>query len=179
MNIISGIFKSIKIKTSKDLSYRPTKSLVRKSIFDSLNYFNFNSVCDLFSGTGSFGIECISRGAKKVVFFENYPEALEILKKNLNLFKNINNHEIYNKNFFDFFLSNTNFDLKFDIIFIDPPYRETKINEIINIIFEKKLLIQNGILIIHRHKKDDIKISNKLNILEDRSYGISKILFGN
>ena len=55
-------------------------------------------------------------------------------------------------------------------------YKKVRIN---NIIFEKKLLIQNGILIIHRHKKDDIKISNKLNILEDRSYGISKILFGN
>ncbi len=186
MRIISGNFRGKKLFLPKDKNTRPLKDIVKESIFNLMRHskkihldIENSSVLDLFSGTGSFGIECISRGAKKVVFFENYPEALEILKKNLNLFKNINNHEIYNKNFFDFFLSNTNFDLKFDIIFIDPPYRETKINEIINIIFEKKLLIQNGILIIHRHKKDDIKISNKLNILEDRSYGISKILFGN
>lgn len=186
MRIIGGNFRGKKLFLPKDKNTRPLKDIVKESIFNLMRHskkihldIENSSVLDLFSGTGSFGIECISRGAKKVVFFENYPEALEILKKNLNLFKNINNHEIYNKNFFDFFLSNTNFDLKFDIIFIDPPYRETKINEIINIIFEKKLLIQNGILIIHRHKKDDIKISNKLNILEDRSYGISKILFGN
>ena len=62
MNIISGIFKSIKIKTSKDLSYRPTKSLVRKSIFDSLNYFNFNSVCDLFSGQVLLGLSQLVEG---------------------------------------------------------------------------------------------------------------------
>ena len=83
------------------------------------------------------------------------------------------------KNFFDFFPSNENLNLKFDIIFIDPPYKEKKINEIIEIILEKKILAQNGILIIHRHKKDNIKLSDKLKIIEDRTYGISKILFSN
>ena len=71
MNIISGIFKSIKIKTSKDHSYRPTKSLVRKSIFDSQNYFNFSSVCDLFTGTGIIGFESASRGAKFIAYVDN------------------------------------------------------------------------------------------------------------
>ncbi len=185
MRIIGGNFKSKKLFLPKDRNTRPLKDIVKESIFNLIKHskkintqVEDSLVLDLFSGTGSFGIECISRGAKKVFFFENYPEALKILKKNLNLLKDMNNYEIYEKNFFNFFLSNKNFNLKFDIIFIDPPYRETKINEIIKIILEKKMLIKNGILIIHRHKKDDIKISNKLNILEDRSYGISKILFG-
>ena len=185
MRIIGGNFKSKKLFLPKDRNTRPLKDIVKESIFNLIKHskkintqVENSLVLDLFSGTGSFGIECISRGAKKVFFFENYPEALKILKKNLNLLKDMNNYEIYEKNFFNFFLSNKNFNLKFDVIFIDPPYRETKINEIIKIIFEKKMLIKNGILIIHRHKKDDIKISNKLNILEGRSYGISKILFG-
>ena len=185
MRIIGGNFKSKKLFLPKDRNTRPLKDIVKESIFNLIKHskkintqIENSMVLDLFSGTGSFGIECISRGAKKVIFFENYPEALKILKKNLNLLKDMNNYEIYEKNFFNFFSSNKNFNLKFDIIFIDPPYRETKINEIIKIIFKKKMLIKNGILIIHRHKKDDIKISNKLNILEDRSYGISKILFG-
>ncbi len=185
MRIIGGNFKSKKLFLPKDRNTRPLKDIVKESIFNLIKHskkintqVEDSLVLDLFSGTGSFGIECISRGAKKVFFFENYPEALKILKKNLNLLKDMNNYEIYEKNFFNFFLSNKNFNLKFNIIFIDPPYRETKINEIIKIILEKKMLIKNGILIIHRHKKDDIKISNKLNILEDRSYGISKILFG-
>ena len=186
MRIISGNFKGKKLFLPKDKNTRPLKDIVKESIFNLINHsskINLNIenslVLDLFSGTGSFGIECISRGAKKVVFFENYPEAIKILEKNLNLLKNLDNHKIYKKNFFNFFSSNKNFDLKFNIIFIDPPYKETKINEIIKVIFEKRMLIQNGILIIHRHKKDNIKITNKLNILEERSYGISKILLGN
>lgn len=186
MRIIGGNFKSKKLFLPKDKNTRPLKDIVKESIFNLIQHskkinldIENSLVLDLFSGTGSFGIECISRGAKKVVFFEDYPEAIKVLKKNLNLLKNTHNYEIYNRNFFNFFSSNKNFDFKFNIIFIDPPYKETKINEIVKIIFEKKLLIQNGILIIHRHKKDDVKISNKLNILEDRTYGISKILFGN
>ena len=62
---------------------------------------------------------------------------------------------------------------------MDPPYRETKINFIINEIKEKEILEKNGILIIHRHKKDNIDISNKLKILDERNYGISKIIIGN
>ncbi len=186
MRIISGNFKGKKLFLPNDKITRPLKDIVKESIFNLIQHskkFNINVenslVLDLFSGTGSFGIECISRGAKKVVFFENYPEAIKILEKNLNLLKKLDDHKIYKENFFNFFSSNKSFDLKFNIIFIDPPYKEKKINEIIEVIFEKKMLIQNGILIIHRHKKDDIKITNKLNILEDRSYGISKILLGN
>ena len=130
MRIIGGNFKSKKLFLPKDRNTRPLKDIVKESIFNLIKHskkintqIENSMVLDLFSGTGSFGIECISRGAKKVIFFENYPEALKILKKNLNLLKDMNNYEIYEKNFFNFFSSNKNFNLKFDIIFIDPPYR--------------------------------------------------------
>jgi len=61
---------------------------------------------------------------------------------------------------------------------LGPTYRERKINFLIDSINKKKILHQDGLLIIHRHKKDDIKISDTLNILDDRNYGISKIIFG-
>ena len=186
MRIISGNFRGKKLFLPNDKLTRPLKDVVKESIFNLILHskkFNLvieNSlILDLFSGSGSFGIECISRGAKKVIFFENYPEAIKILEKNLNLLKNIDGFEIYKQDFFNFFLSNRELNAKFDIIFIDPPYKEKKINEIIEIILEKKILSQNGILIIHRHKKDNIKLTNKLRIIEDRTYGVSKILFGN
>ena len=186
MRIISGNFRGKKLFLPNDKLTRPLKDVVKESIFNLILHskkFNLvieNSlILDLFSGTGSFGIECISRKAKKVIFFENYPEAIKILEKNLNLLKNIDGFEIYKQDFFNFFLSNRELNAKFDIIFIDPPYKEKKINEIIEIILEKKILSQNGILIIHRHKKDNIKLTNKLRIIEDRTYGVSKILFGN
>lgn len=186
MRIISGNFKGKKLYSPKDKNTRPLKDIVKESIFNlikhskKINLEVENSfVLDLFSGTGSFGIECISRGSKNVIFFENYSEAVKILEKNLNSLKNIKNYKIYEKNFFNFFSSTVKFETNFDIIFIDPPYKETRINQIIENILERKILKNNGIMIIHRHKKDNINITEKLNIIEKRTYGISKIVFGN
>ena len=68
---------------------------------------------------------------------------------------------------------------KFDIIFIDPPFRDKKVNEIINELFYQKLLSNLRLLIVHRHKKDNIQLTENLNIIEERKFGISKIYFGN
>ena len=82
MKILAGRFGGRKIKTSKNLPYRPTKSLVRKSLFDHLTPFEYNTVLDLFSGTGIFGFEAGSRGADSVVFVEKDQGALRYLKQN-------------------------------------------------------------------------------------------------
>tara|TARA_Y100000996_G_C22528711_1_gene645573 strand:- start:1005 stop:1565 length:561 start_codon:yes stop_codon:yes gene_type:complete len=186
MRVISGNFKGKKLFLPKDKKTRPLKDIVKESIFNLIQHskkININIekslVLDLFSGTGSFGIECLSRGSKQVYFFENYAEATEILEKNLNSLKKIKNYKIYKENLFDPHLLERNFNFSFDIIFIDPPYKENRINEIIEKIIEKQILNQNGILIIHRHKKDNINITEKLKIIEDRNYGISRIIFGN
>ena len=69
-------------------------------------------------------------------------------------------------------------NFNFDIIFIDPPYKEIKIDLIIEEIHKKKLIKKGGIIIIHRHKKDVVNISDKITVIEQRVYGISKIIFG-
>ena len=61
---------------------------------------------------------------------------------------------------------------------MDPPYKESKINRLIENIIEKKILNKKGIIIIHRHKKDKLKIKEKIKILDIRNYGISKVYFG-
>ena len=68
---------------------------------------------------------------------------------------------------------------EFDIIFMDPPYKELRLNQILERIKEQNLLQENGIIILHRHKKDILEISNKVNIIEERFYGISKISYAN
>ena len=90
MRIISGELKGKKLSDPLDKSTRPLKDIVRESIFNILDHSNkvpakiFNAkVLDLFSGTGSFGIECLSRGASEVFFFENYHNSLKILKQNI------------------------------------------------------------------------------------------------
>ena len=186
MRIVGGNFKGKKIFLPRDKSTRPLRDLVKESIFNLIEHSNkFNSfidnsnILDLFSGTGSFGLECISRNSNKVTFIENYKEALFILKKNIKAFDAQNRCKIIERNCFDFFNEKKFFNDKFDIIFLDPPYKEKKINLIINMIKEKKFLSKNGILVIHRHKKDDVSITNKLKILDQRAYGISKITIGN
>tara|TARA_B100000900_G_C20451392_1_gene663290 strand:+ start:94 stop:654 length:561 start_codon:yes stop_codon:yes gene_type:complete len=186
MRIIGGNFKGKRILLPSDKNTRPLRDLVKESIFNLLNHsnkLNFeikdSKILDLFSGTGSFGLECISRGAHNVTFVENYAEILRILKKNiLNL--NVNkNSEIIEENCFSYIKSNDLHQNKFDLIFIDPPFKEEKINYLIDTIKESKILRKNGILILHRHKKDNIEISKNLKILDQRNYGLSKIILGN
>ena len=86
------------------------------------------NILDLFSGSGSFGLECVSRGANKVTFVENYKSILNILKRNIDSISADGNYEIIEKDCFTVFESEIFFKVKFDIIFIDPPYKEKKIN---------------------------------------------------
>ncbi len=186
MRIISGKHKGKKLSLPEDKNTRPLKDLVKVSIFNLLDHskrinkrLENSSVLDLFSGTGSFGIECLSRGSKSVHFFENYIGAIKILEKNLSLFKDQKNFHIIKSDCFQFFNSYQKINEKFDIIFLDPPFKEKRINELIEKIIEKKILNTGGIIIIHRHKKDEIEITNKIKIFDIRNYGLSKIYFAN
>ena len=184
MRIISGKLKGKKLFLPKDKATRPLKDLVKVSIFNLLDHSNIvkkklenTSVLDLFSGTGSFGLECLSRGSKNVYFFENYIEAVEILEKNLSSFANKENFKIFKHDCFEFFNSKKKIDKRFDIVFLDPPYKEERINQLIEQILEKNILNNNSLMIIHRHKKDKIKITKKVKILDTRNYGNSKVYF--
>ena len=185
MRIISGKFKGKKILEPKDLNTRPLKDLTKESIFNIIQHsnkfkinFENSEILDLFSGTGSFGIECISRGAKFVTFVENYKGILHILKKNLSNLKLASNYSIIEKNIFDN-LNLKEFEKQFDIIFLDPPYKEKDLKDIFLNLIDKKILKLGGIIILHRHKKQIDTLPNKIKILEEKRYGISKILFCN
>ena len=184
MRIISGIFKGKKINLPKDIKTRPLKDLTKESIFNIIKHTNKFSiqiedseVLDLFSGTGSFGIECLSRGAKYVTFVENYERVLPILKKNLQSLKSITNFSIVEKDILNHF-NFKNLNTKFDIIFLDPPYKQNEIKNLIELLIIEKVLKKSGIVIIHRHKKHIDSFPRNFKIFENKIYGKSKILFG-
>ena len=183
MRIISGNFRGKKILQPKDISTRPLKDLTKESIFNILNHskkFSTNLkesvVLDLFSGVGSFGIECLSREVKKVIFVENYEGVLPILKRNLLNIKPLLNYEIFEKNIYE---KNTfsKFIDKFDIVFVDPPYKDKNLETLLNNIKETKILKKNGVIAIHRHKKEKDSFPSDFKIIEEKKYGISKINF--
>ena len=186
MRIIGGKNKGKKIFLPVDKNTRPLRDMVKESIFNLIEHSNkFNIsisnsiVLDLFSGSGSFGLECLSRGAKFITFVENYVHALKILKKNISLTNAMPFSEIIENNCFELINEKKISSKTFDIIFLDPPYKYKNINFLIEQIIDKKILKKTGIILIHRHKKDDIEITSKLHILDTRKYGISKIIIGN
>ena len=183
MRIISGSFKGKKIIEPKDKKTRPLKDLTKESIFNIIrhsNKFKINFadsyVLDLFSGVGSFGIECLSRGVKKVTFIENYQGVIPLLKKNLFGLKIIENYEIIEK---DIYNENIFFKIKnkFDIIFLDPPYKDKNLKNLLNEIKDQNILDKNGIIILHRHKNEIDILPSSFQIIEQKVYGVSKIIF--
>ena len=186
MRIISGYLKGKKIGLPKNNLTRPLKDLTKESIFNILkhsNNINFDiensKILDLFSGVGSFGLECISRGASNVIFCENYFEAVKILKKNILNLECQKKTEIITKNIFNIKKLNKFYKKKFDLIFLDPPYKEKKICKLLDDIFSLNLLNKKGFIVIHRHKKEDETLPKKFKIIKIKTYGISKIIFGN
>ena len=184
MRIISGLFKGKKILEPKDINTRPLKDMTKESIFNIINHSNKFSinlkkskVLDLFAGTGSFGLECLSRNVEFVTFVENYIGILPILKKNLNNIKEIKNYEVIEKNILNNF-NFKNFNTKFDIIFLDPPYKEKDLTQLIDSLLNYKILNTHGIIIIHRHKNQIDNFPKSFQIFEEKKYGISKIIFG-
>ncbi len=186
MRIVSGYFKGKKLIQPKNKFTRPLKDITKESIFNILqhsNLINFtlheSKVLDLFSGVGSFGLECLSRGASNVIFCENYQEALKILKKNIVNLNYQKKTQIVKENIFNIRNLNQLHKKKFELIFLDPPYKEKKLTNLLDDIVSLKLLTNNGIIVIHRHKREKEIYPEKFKILKVKTYGISKIIFGN
>ena len=185
MRVISGSFRGKKLLEPKDIKTRPLKDLTKESIFNVIDHSNkFKvdligaNVLDLFSGVGSFGIECLSRGADKVIFAENYKGVLPVLKKNLINLKSTHSYKILEA---DIYETNTllMLDELFDIIFLDPPYKDKNLKNIFEKIQKASILKKNGIIILHRHKKEKDLIPSNFKIIEQKQYGNSKINYIN
>ena len=184
MKIIGGNLRGKKILNPTDKSTRPLKNMVRESIFNIIEHskneyvdLNDAKILDLFSGTGSFGIECLSRGAKNVTFFENYINSIKILKKNLDLLNLNKQSNIIEKDAYNINRSQNDL-IKYDLIFLDPPFKDNKLNQLIEKIKRIKITSKNTLIIIHRNKKISENISKDLIISKEKSYGLSKIIFG-
>lgn len=183
MRIIGGFLKGQSISHFKSLITRPLKDSVRENIFNILAHshlidvdINKSAVLDLYSGTGSFGIECTSRGAKKIYYVEKNKDVANILKKNL-LNLSIEKNALLTIDEISNFLK-LKLKKKFNIIFFDPPFAQKKISEELKLIKTNKIFKDNHVVIIHREKGSEENFRNILNILIVREYGRSKIIFG-
>ena len=185
MRIIAGKLKGSILHLPQNKITRPLKDRARESIFNLLTHsnkmsfqFEKSNILDLYAGTGSFGLECLSRQARSVCFIEKKKDAIEILKKNVEKLKVKNKIKIFFNDIFELIEKQNIFKSKFDLIFCDPPFKDTNIEKLIELIFNKNLLDKNGIIILHRNKTTKEKLPNYFKIVDERVYGRSKIIFG-
>ena len=183
MRIIGGKFKGKKLLLPIDKKTRPLKDLVKESIFNLIEnsnkykiFIQNSAVLDLFSGSGSFGLECISRGVEKIVFSENYPSAIKILKRNISKINGDKFSKIIEKNCFDLISSNVLSNQSFDIIFLDPPFNKDFETKILNQLFKKKDLKPSCKIYLEYSKYNDIEIPKEFIVLKEKDVGDVKAL---
>jgi 16S rRNA (guanine(966)-N(2))-methyltransferase RsmD len=131
MRVITGKARGMRLKSFEGRDVRPTTDRVKEAIFSAVQFYIDNSnVLDLFAGTGQLGIEALSRGAKNVTFVDNSTNSINLVKSNLTTTKfNDLNVQIYNEESLSFLERCSD---KFDIVFLDPPYRKGIIIECLN-----------------------------------------------
>lgn len=171
MRVISGKYKGKNIQGFNIEGTRPTMDRVKESVFGIIQNELKNSIClDLFAGSGSLGIEALSNGATTCIFVEKNKEMVKILKGNLN---NIEHSEILNIDYLDALNRFIKDNVKFDIIFLDPPYKLNLINSILDIIYDNKLLNNNGIVVCE-YENEEVK-NDKLRLIKDKNYGSKRV----
>ena len=185
MRIIAGKLKGTTLHITKDKNTRPLKDIVRESIFNLLTHSNKislqlkqSNILDLYAGTGSFGLECLSRQARSVCFVESKKDAIEVLEKNIKKVKVKNKIKIFFYDIFDLIEKQNVLKSKFNLIFCDPPFKNMNTERLIELIFNKKLLHNDGIMILHRKKNTKEKLQDYYKVIDERVYGISKVTFG-
>ena len=172
MRVISGKYKGKNIIGYDIEGTRPTQDRVKESLFGIIqDYIDGSSVLDLFAGSGNLGIEALSNGASKCYFVDNNKKCCEIINKNLN---NIENGTVLNKDYKDalnYFKDNK---IKFDLIFLDPPYNLDCLDDILVKIGEYSLLENSG-LVICEYEYDNFKEYDYLETIKDKKYGYKNI----
>ena len=175
MRIISGEKRGLKLLSPIDYRVRPTTDKIKESIFNILSEIDENSiVLDLFCGSGAIGIEFISRGAKKVYFCDFSNDSIKVTKKNIESTNFVEKSVIIKNDYMEclkYFFKN---NLKFDYIFLDPPYKNNYIENTLEFIWDNNILNENGIIILETDK--NIIIKNFIQIKE-KKYSKIRVIF--
>lgn len=182
MIITAGKYKGRKLKIPKGDTVRSSTALLKESLFNIIQEQVYNSVfLDIFAGSGSVGIEALSRGAKHAYFVEKNRLNCSVIMKNINLVGAKETSTIINRPV-EKFLNTNILDQTPDIIFLDPPYEIATPEYIQNIftqIVENKLLADDGLLILEFPARDSAEQFNiePLEFIKEKKYGISGLGF--
>lgn len=175
MRVIAGKYKKTPIKTleGEDIT-RPTRDMVKEALFSSIQIFSDTKFLDLFSGSGSIGIEALSRGAEDVIFNDINSKAVNIISTNLQ--KVNENRRVLNLDYQK--CCETLSGEIFDYIFCDPPYNFQSYEDLFFYVNKYGLLDKKGIMILEVRKQTELNDSYLgINKFKEKKYGITKLLY--
>jgi 16S rRNA (guanine(966)-N(2))-methyltransferase RsmD len=178
MRIISGTARGTKLFAPKNQETRPTTDKVKESVFNMIQPItNKSCVLDLFAGTGSIGLEFISRGASEAYFVENNRNAYVLIKKNIEKCRFTNHAHILNMEYDQALKVFNRSNTQFHYIYIDPPYHDYEVDDILDKIFEYRLLYKGGKVIVEMDLDQTSQFSRvEANLVKNKNYGRVKIM---
>ena len=178
MRIIAGTYKGRKLYSPRGSWLRPTTDRVKTYIFDKIGFaIKKSRVLDLFAGSGSLGIEALSRGATHATFVDNSKRSIDIIKNNLSIINNPENVDIIYSDVNRFLKSKDEEHDQYDIIFADPPYDLNK-EEIIQSVLRNKLLAINGLFMYEQRTKGTLFFQKNMRFaIEKKSFGTTSVLW--
>ena len=171
MKIISGKYKGRVLEGFDIAGTRPTMDRVKESLFAMIqSYLEDATVLDLFAGSGNLGIESLSEGAKEIYLVDKNNKACQVIKRNVNKI-GVEVSDIFCGDYKSALKKYQEQSIKFDIIFLDPPYQTDLVKKSIEIIEKYELLSKNGIIVAESDTLDKIIFSDKIEIVKSKKYG--------
>ena len=169
--IIGGSLRGSKLPFKENRSIRPTEGKTKETLFNwLLNDLEGKTCLDMFAGTGSLGIEALSRGAKEVVFVEKQKKLADSLKTNLKRLQVYSSSQVLNANAFS--VDFDNLPYKFDILFIDPPFRENLIQRSLDFVKSSNLLTPKALIYLECETELElVELTRDLNLLKESKGG--------
>ena len=181
MRVISGKARGLKLNAPKNDDVRPTTDRVKESLFNIVqNSIEEATVLDLFSGSGSIGIEFLSRGCKKAYMCDISYKAINMIYQNLEKTKLQKNAIVINKDYKKCLIDLSNQKVAFDIIYIDPPYKDDIAVNSVEMILSLKLLRDEGFIIVETDELEREMTNLKkldIQIYDCRKYGRANLIF--
>ncbi|NLY20039.1 MAG: 16S rRNA (guanine(966)-N(2))-methyltransferase RsmD [Tissierellia bacterium] len=181
MRIISGERRGLKLISPKDEKTRPTEDRIKESVFNIIGYIAEDSiVLDACSGTGSIGLEFLSRGAKSAYLVENNRQSVKVIKDNIAKSKYEDKANLINGDIVSTLDKLSKKNISFDYIYIDPPYDRVDIYEsVLDSIHKHNMLKENGLIILETVEGTDISNIKLYEIVDTRKYRSTKLIFLN
>lgn len=176
MYVIAGSVKGRKLKSLPGLSTRPILARIKKSLFDIIRLEISGALfLDLFAGTGSVGIEALSRGARHCVFVEKDSQAAAVIKENLLLTGLSAKGQVLVGNVFDII---RNLGQDYDIIFVGPPYKMQLVADTVAALEKQRVLKEDGLIIAQHHFKEEVPLDvGMVRLIRQEKYGDTRLSF--